>query len=271
MNNNKDDEQIEYIYAPRMKEFFENKKENEAIKWIPVQCSLIFSDELQQLCTGSKYIYFAFMLFCGVRGNFEIPFRINYLSSALGIDKRTLKKGIKELIGANLLHKREREKEKKEEKAQTDRKKDENGVVCADSKNLFQNDASKQNDLTKKDSTEQDSPRKNLSQFSIEECLKYVELCKTDGDTIRSSKALANHLCRTGEADSFIMATLYPAKQQEVDLQRYGSPRPFSENPCSICYGAKMADTDDKGFRACVHCKNEKGKSTGYEPQTVSS
>ena len=101
--------------------------------------------------------------------------------------------------------------------------------------------------------------------------MKYVELCKSDGETVKSPKALANHLFKTGEADSFIMATLYPAKQKEVDLQTFGEPRPFSAKPCSICYGAKMADVDDKGFRACQHCKNEKGKSTGFEPESGNS
>lgn len=231
--------------------------------WLPIECSLLICYEFATLPPQTRYVFVAILLYCGARGIDEIPMDIRFLANALAVDDRTLAKSLEELEFCGLLIERKKEREDRKEK--TDRQKDENGGVCVDSPNLFQNESA--NDLSKNDSTAKVSPRKNLSQFSIEECLKYVELCKSDGETVKSPKALANHLCKTGDADAFIMATLYPEKQQAVDLQTFGAPRPFSDKPCSICYGAKMADVDDKGFRACQHCKNEKGKSTGFEPQ----
>ncbi len=58
---------------------------------------------------------------------------------------------------------------------------------------------------------------------------------------------------------------LYPAKQEAIDREQFGESIKFLDEPCRVCFGAKMADADGKGFRACVHCKNERGKSTGFE------
>jgi hypothetical protein len=62
------------------------------------------------------------------------------------------------------------------------------------------------------------------------------------------------------------MATLYPQRQEEIAAQTFGSPAIFTDAPCSVCFGAKMSDADGKGFRACEHCRNERGKPTGLEP-----
>jgi len=60
---------------------------------------------------------------------------------------------------------------------------------------------------------------------------------------------------------------LYPEKAIEAERETFGEPIIFSDDPCVACFGAKMADADGKGFRACEHCKNERGKSTGLEPE----
>ncbi len=78
---------------------------------------------------------------------------------------------------------------------------------------------------------------------------------------------MANHLFKTGEADAFILATLYPVRAEEAEAKSFGEPIQFTGEPCRVCFGAKMSDADGKGFRACVHCKNERGKSTGKEPE----
>ncbi len=120
-------------------------------------------------------------------------------------------------------------------------------------------------------SSEEFSKNKNnnghLSRFTLEECLHYVERCQTKGDDIRNPKGLATNLYQTGNSDAFILAMLYPEKQLEIDKKVYGEPVEFTDEPCSVCFGGKMADVDGKGYKPCEHCKNEKGNSTGFEPQ----
>lgn len=121
-----------FLHVPVMDEYFQKRRRNEALMWIPVQCSILFCDELQQLCTATKYIYVAFMLICGNRGSNELPFNISYLARMAGVDRRTMSKGIEDLLCANLLNKRERQTEKKERTAQTAQT-DENAdaVLCS--------------------------------------------------------------------------------------------------------------------------------------------
>jgi hypothetical protein len=108
--------------------------------------------------------------------------------------------------------------------------------------------------------------RNHKSEFSIDECFRYVEICRAKGEEVKNAKGLANHIFKTGEADSFIQAALYPERFAEVEKIRYGEPRQFSDEPCKVCFGAKMANPDGKGFRKCEHCRDEKGKATGLEP-----
>jgi len=103
--------------------------------------------------------------------------------------------------------------------------------------------------------------------YSLEECLKYVEACQSKGEAIQSPKPLASHLHKSGEADAFIMQTLHPAKQADIDRETFGEPLRFTDSPCVVCFGAKMADTNGKGYKSCAHCKNERGKSTGFEAE----
>jgi hypothetical protein len=105
-----------------------------------------------------------------------------------------------------------------------------------------------------------------LSEFSLEECLRYVSICQTKGESIRNPQGLAVSLHKTGKSDAFIRAALFPARQSEVEKQRYGEPVEFSDEPCSICYGAKMEIVPGKGARHCRHCCNERGNATGREP-----
>ena len=97
-----------FLHVPIMEEFFQNKKKNESIMWIPIQCSLLFSEEFQEISPINRGIFISFMLLCGVRGSFQIPFNINYLANTLGVNRKTLVGKIDQLIGVNLLHKRER-------------------------------------------------------------------------------------------------------------------------------------------------------------------
>ena len=97
--------------------------------------------------------------------------------------------------------------------------------------------------------------------------MKYVELCKLDGESIQSPRALANHLHKTGEADSLIFCKLFPKEAEQFAAQKFGKPIKFLDEPCVVCFGAKLADTDGKGARACRHCVNERGRATGKEPK----
>lgn len=101
---------------------------------------------------------------------------------------------------------------------------------------------------------------KNGSMFSLADCLKYAR----QSENVKNPEGLANTLFKTGSADALIMAKLYP---EEAAREQFGAPIKFTDEPCTACFGAKMSDVDGKGFRACLHCKNERGKSTGFEPK----
>jgi len=107
------------------------------------------------------------------------------------------------------------------------------------------------------------------SQFSLDECLKYVRICEAKGEPIKNAKDLANHLYKTGDSDAFILATLYPEKRDEAEREIYGEPRKFTDEPCAVCFGSKMEVVEGKGARNCPNCKNEKGHSTGKQPEGV--
>mgnify|MGYP001597265742 FL=1 len=123
-----------------------------------------------------------------------------------------------------------------------------------------------QDSVNKNPKSEIPNPKPNNSQFTLDECFRYVEICLSKGEQIKNAKGLANHLFQTGNADAFILTTLYPKKQEEIDRETYGEPRQFSSEPCTVCFGAKMADSGGRGFRKCEHCRDEKRISTGFEP-----
>jgi hypothetical protein len=107
----------------------------------------------------------------------------------------------------------------------------------------------------------------HLSQFSLEECFKYVEICKSNGENITNPKGLATSLFENGKADAFILATLYPEENEKREIEIYGEPRQFSEEPCAVCFGSKMEVVKGFGARPCPNCKNEKGHATGKQPE----
>lgn len=107
------------------------------------------------------------------------------------------------------------------------------------------------------------------SEFSLEDCLAYVKICETKGEPVKNAKGLASHLYKTGEADAFILAALHPEKSREKEIEIYGEPRRFTDEPCTVCYGSKMEVVEGRGARPCPNCKNEKGHSTGKKPEGV--
>ena len=134
-----------------------------------------------------------------------------------------------------------------------------NGLMC-EIDNSFQDKAEAGNHLSKEISAQD----RNLSKFSIEECKRYAEECKQRGDNITNPSGLANKLFKTGTADAFIMQMLYP---ERAASETFGAPVRFTDEPCVICLGAKMANNNGKGFSKCNACKNERNHSTGLKPE----
>ncbi|MBS4029689.1 MAG: hypothetical protein KGZ58_13760 [Ignavibacteriales bacterium] len=104
------------------------------------------------------------------------------------------------------------------------------------------------------------------SQFSLPEILKYVENLQQNGANIPNPQAYALKIQKTKDSDIFIHAHLNPDWSKEIEQTDYGEPIRFSNEPCSVCFGAKLANPDGKGHRKCPNCQDEKGISTGFEP-----
>lgn len=255
-------------FVPIVREFRAHTQKNQARLWIPIETNLIFRYEFAACSLQTRYIFVAIVLYCGGNGIDEIPLDAKFMASVLVADERTIQKSFDELLFKNLLVEK---KERENRQEQTDRQETAGAGVSVDSENLSQTESENQSSLLKIVPATSSNGNGKHSIYSIEECLKYVEACQAKGEAIQSPKALANHLHKTGEADAFIMATLYPAKQEELDREQFGEPIRFSDEPCRVCFGAKMADAGGKGFRACEHCRNERGKSTGFEPKGESS
>jgi hypothetical protein len=240
-------EQTGYLFVPLFNQFRRNLRrdfvKNESTTWIPVECSLLVCYEFAACSLQTRYIFVAILLLCGMRGSDKIPADPRFLAKALSADRRTVEKSIRELVAANLLA--ERKTERKKDETRTDR---ETEAAGADSENLSKTNS-------------------HQSQFSLEECLQYVQICETKGEKIISPKGLANHLYKTGDADAFILATLYPKKLAEAEREIYGEPRRFLDEPCLVCFGSKMEVVEGRGARPCPNCKNEKGSSTGKQPE----
>lgn len=254
------------LVVPQMAKFFDNKRKNQSVTWISVQCSLLFNDEFLELTTVTRGVFLQLLLLCGVRGNHEIPFNINYLSKIMSMDRCRIRNSLRELLEKNFVFTREKEKKERIEEYSTDSTERES--VGAVERGEVSNFGMQNEDLgleAVKAETKSEI-QNHKSEFTLEECLKYVEICQSKGEDIKNAKGLAAHLFQTGNADAFILAALYPKKQEELERETYGEPRQFTDEPCKICYGAKMADADGKGFRKCTHCQDEKGKATGFEP-----
>ena len=132
---------------------------------------------------------------------------------------------------------------------------------------LLKEDSASSSDTAKIFEIQKDGNAGHQSKFSIEECKRYVDAEIKDGASITNANALAMKLMKTGEADALIFNKLFPKEAAQFAAQNFGAPVKFSDEPCSACFGAKMADADGKGFRPCERCKNERGKSTGHEPE----
>ncbi len=278
---------IRYAFVPLLQQFRSHTKKNEARLWLPIETSLLTRYEFAALSPQTRYAFVAILLYCGANGINEIPLDTKFMANVLIIDSRTIEKSFDELLFANLLQERKKEEKRKE---QTDRQ-DAREIaldarLCVDDFNSFSesrngNGKSEEGLLTEDSSAHQQTAKifeiengkanhsngNNQSKFSIEECKRYVELEIKDGATIQNANALAMKLFKTGQSDAFIFNKLFPKEAAVFAAQSYGEAIEFSDEPCSVCFGAKMADADGKGHRACLHCKNERGKSTGYEPE----
>lgn len=259
-------QRVRYAYAPLLQQFRSHTAKNQARLWIPIETNLISRYEFATLTTHTRYIFVAIMLYCAGNGIDEIPLDAKFMSSVLNADFRSIENSFDELLGKNLLVERKERKEKKEKKEQTDRPETADAGVSVSDENLFKTADENQN--AKPFDQKANAASGHLSQFDLDECKRYVEKEIQNGATINNVGALAMKLFKTGEADSFIKARLYP---EEFDREQFGAPVKFSDEPCSVCFGAKMADADGKGFRACEHCRNERGKATGWEPEKEES
>ena len=263
--------QIRYTFAPLLQKFRQNLNKNVADlpqTWLPIETSLLIRYEFAALSPQTRYVFLAILLYCGARGTDEVPMDVKFLANALAVDERLLKKSLDELEFSKLLLEREKERREKKPTEQTDGE-NENGVVVGADFNSFSEPKTKAENQTenksvfnKSDSAVSGKPS-HLSRFTMEECLKYA----LASDGVKNPNALANNLYQTGNADAFIMAMLYPAELLAAEHETFGDPTRFTNEPCAICFGAKMSDVDGKGYRKCQHCKDERGKSTGFEPK----
>ncbi len=254
---------VRSLFVPLMvnfRNYLKKEVSNSPQIWLPIECNLIFRYEFAACSIQTRYVFVAILLYCGQRGIDEIPDDKGFLASALNADARTIEKSLWELENFDLLIERKKEREEKEK--DTDRQNAPERGVSVDSENLFQNE--EENEEKTADKIE---PLPRSSQFPLEDVLRYVMKEVADGKRIENPNALASQLHKTGQADAFIKASLYP---DQLALEQFGEPRRFTGEPCSVCFGAKMSDADGRGYRACVHCKNERGKSTGFEPSEIS-
>jgi hypothetical protein len=253
--------QVRYAFAPLLQQFRAHTRKNEARLWLPVETNLISRYEFAALSPQNRYIFVAILLYMAGNGIDEIPLDARFMSSVLIVDERMLRKCFDELLFHNLLQ----EKKERIEKKSTDRQETARAGVSVEDENLFKTESENQeNENRKQVGKNGSSPNGHLSSFSLDECKRYVEKEIQDGAQIQNVGALAMKLFKTGEADSFIKARLYP---EQFAAEMFGEPIKFTDQPCSVCFGAKMANVEDKGYRKCVHCRNERGQSTGLEPE----
>lgn len=270
--------------------------------WIKLYCSLLDDYEFAQISDQNKFHAIGLMILAArlnnrlpddelwlrkqINANQKINVKLLLEIGFLEVIKGARKKKKNSFNGGNSLEtlgnvssavlensensssiEQNRTEEKRKEENITDTEQNENARVSVSDLNLFSEvsennpnlpNAGELKQIVKKDSSD------SGSQFSLDECRKYVEKEIEDGATIQNPSALAMKLFNTGQADSFIMQKLYP---KEFEKKTFGEPRQFSsDEPCAVCFGAKLADADGKGFRPCENCKNEKGISTGWQP-----
>lgn len=251
---------VRFAFVPIVQQFRKHTKKNDARLWIPIETSLLVRYEFASCSLQTRYIFVAIVLFCGANGIDEIPLDAKFMSSVLVADERTITKSFEELLSKNLLLEREKERE---EKKKTDRQT--NGV-CVSDFNFSQDENQNQIKEVFNNGLTDANGNGNKSAFNPQQIQEYLNICINRGDSIQNPAGLAKHLLKSGDSDSFIRAVLHPERLTEIEQVVYAEPIPFTDLNCSVCFGAGMADADGKGYRSCLHCKNERGTSTGLEP-----
>ena len=257
---------IRYAFVPLLQQFRDHTRKNDARLWIPIETSLLTRYEFAALSPQTRYVFVAILLYCGANGMDEIPLDAKFISNVIVADFRTVDKSLDELLSVNLLQEREKREKKEKRKEQTDRQKETAARVSVSDENFSQNENQNQNE--EKEVGQIKVSEAKQSEFSLQECKKYVEAEIKDGANITNANALAMKLFNTGQSDAFIKARLYP---EQVSIEQFGQPRSFTEYPCKVCFGAKQAEIDGKGYGKCQHCRNERGVPTGLEPVSDTS
>jgi len=263
--------------------------------WIKLHCAILEDYEFQQLPDAAKFHVVGLSLLAS-RLNNRFPDDARWLAAKIGaaeeIEIETLiESGFLEVI-------REEKGSKSDESASAKRitnacksqkTKDESASARIEA---AENAASPEHNRTEENKTHTEQTRVALSeekeesavrvnfensleknghrsQFSLDECLKCVQICAREGEPVKNAKGLASHLYKTGDSDAFILATLYPEKRADTEREIYGEPRKFTDEPCAVCFGSKMEVVEGRGARNCPNCKNERGHSTGKQPEGV--
>jgi hypothetical protein len=104
---------------------------------------------------------------------------------------------------------------------------------------------------------------KVFSRFTLAEAFSLAREWKRTGKLVggrpvENPGGLARKLHIEGTADTEIEEFLHPPAVQPK--------RPFTDQPCSVCFGSKSEVVQGKGARPCPHCIDEQGQRTGREP-----
>jgi hypothetical protein len=273
---------------------FQHYKERNPI-WIKLYCSLLDDYDFAQLPDETKFHAVGLMLLAS-RLNNKFPDDETWLRAKINAEKRI---DLEKLLEINFLEIAETEKSSRKTvaKNQTNARKAQktkDEPASADFSSGEMNDSAeerreeesrthtqqKRGDCAPEIEKEEkavcvilenfpENGNGHRSEFSLEDCFAYVKICETKGEPVKNAKGLASHLYKTGEADAFILAALHPEKTREKEIEIYGEPRKFTDEPCSVCYGSKMEVVEGRGARNCPNCKNERGHSTGKQPEGV--
>lgn len=259
--------------------------------WIKLYCSILDDYDFAQLPDETKFHAVGLMLLASrlnnkfpadevwlrAKINAEKEINLNLLLEIRFLEVASLEKGVKN--DENFDGERTANARKSmETKDGFDSATFQDEKNCAIPEQNREEENRKEHNTTQRDALEEETavcvnsenPSQNnghLSRFSLDECFKYVEICKSKGENITNPKGLATSLYESGKADAFILATLYLEENEKREIEIYGEPRQFSNEPCAVCFGSKMEVVKDKGARPCPNCKNEKGYSTGKQPE----
>ncbi len=250
---------------------FQHYKERNPI-WIKLYCSLLDDYEFAQLSDETKFHAVGLMLLAS-RLNNKFPDDESWLRAKINAEKEI---NLEKLLEIGFLEVAETEKSGKKlvAKNQTNARKltktnDES--ASTDFSNDEMNDSAEEKreehtqqkrgdgapEAEKEERTEEKAVCVNSknsskngnghkSEFSLEDCFAYVKICETKGEPVKNAKGLASHLYKTGEADAFILAALHPEKTREKEIEIYGEPRRFTDEP----------------FQRLLRLKNGSGRGT---------